>query len=689
MTRPAPPRACRLRRGLLALALVLLPAAAPAALLRVSGLVDPGVLGDGALSLSEAIRLATGALPCCGGLSAAEQAQISGGTPGAGTADTILFDASAVDLLGNGTAEMLPPLTGGNDTIDGEGRVVLSGANADPTFVLWGIRVLSSGNTIAGLAFEDVPGSVVFVSPPGGGLVQGNRILSNRFTRSGFDAVRLVAAAIPARDAVVTGGHIDGTVIRGNTIETATPKNLVRGFPAGAINILSAYAAEPGSVSGAKITATTVEDNVIQDVYQGLFARAAVGAGTFTGNELANLVIRGNVFQRINDQSCYVGATNPDQSGSSADNLTRDVVISGNTFRGRVFDPEFPDLGGGPFVSGGFLANCGSPSGTPTSVRDVTVSVEISDNVVEDRAPYGIYVQASQSCGGAGGSLTQSLVQDVVIARNRVEASGTGVSLTGGSSYLTGPDLTNADNTMRNVAIVENTLTDNANAGIELIAGTSNGGASTRNVIEAVTIRDNTFTGGQVGVAATGGVTVGSGNGARGNAVRGLVVAANRIAGTSRVGILLQGVTATAGSTGIDNLVESPEVSGNVLEGVRGFGVQLFPGSVAGGADARDNTVRGALIAANTLVDTLAGGPDNPYGVGILLAARPGTALGPTTIADNVIDRVASFGIQLQKTNGHRVTGNVVTNFGVKPFVGKKKKNRIRGNSFGPKRKRA
>ena len=657
---------------------------AVAAVLTVNDPTDPGSVGDAALSLSEAIRLATGDL-AVGSLSSAERAQLTGGSPGPAVSDTIRFAVNgSVALAGNG-GEGLPPLTTGNDTIDGEGAVVLDGAGMSPN-VSTGLRIVSSGNIVRGLTFRDVSGSAILLTAPPGGSVQGNQILSNRFTRSGFDAIRVVAAALPRAGAVVAGGVVDGTVIQGNTIETATPGNKVRGYPPAAINLLAAYASVPGTVSGAKITNTTIADNVIQDVFEGLFARAALGSGTCTDNELAGLVIRGNVFQRVNDQPCYIGTSNPDTDGQSSDNVTRDVVITQNTFRERVFDPAAPALGGGPFVSGGFLANCGLAAGDPSSIRDVTMGVEISDNVVTDRPPYGIYVKASQSCGGSGGSITQSVVQDVVIARNRVESSGTGISLTGGSSFETGPRLTNASNAIRSLSIVDNTITGN-DVGIELIAGTSNGGSSAQNAIEDVDISTNVLTGNGIGLAATGGVTIASGDDARGNTISGLLVAQNVFAGSKRGGIVLQGVTASAGSAGVDNLIEAPQVSGNRFENTGGVGILLTPGNVASAARTRDNTVAGATISGNTLLDTMPGPPGAPRGVGIMLFARPGMPLAPEVVADNVIDRVATVGIVVSKsTGGHQILRNQVTGYGKKPFSGNKRRNVVRDNSFGSRR---
>lgn len=665
------------------------PVGAAAAVLTVNDTTDPGTVGDGALSLSEAIRLATGDL-ASGALSGAEQAQIAGGTPGAASADTIAFSAGLTAMLhGSGTAEVLPPLSSGNDTIDGGDTTVLDGVTVDPAPILWGLRVTSSGNVVRGLTFRDVPGSALMIQAPAGMSVSGNQVLGNRFTRSGIDAIRVVAASLPSAGATVTGGTVDATVIQGNTIETGTSGNLVRGFGAGAMNLMSAYAATTGSVTGATISNTTIRDNIIRDVFEGVFARAAVGFGTFSGNALTGLTVRGNTFERVNDQTLYVSPATISGSGSGTDDTVTNLLITGNIFRTRVLDPSAPYLGGGPFVSGGFLDNCAVKTGTPSSVRDRMTGVEISDNTITDRAPYGLYVQAAQSCGGAGGNLIESGLRDVTITGNTIDGCDTGVSLAGGASFRTGRQLSNARNELANVTIANNTITGNAIVGVELIGGVSGGagadrgGNASNNAITTVTIRDNTLADNETGVAVTGGVLAGGSDTVRGNTIGGLAVTGNQITGSTLTGILLNGVTATGGSTAMNNTIDASEIVGNTVQATRGVGIAVQSGSIAAGAAAQGNTISRPHIAQNQVLDTTAHPGGSPPGFGISLQGLAGNPITAARIEGNTIVRVANVGIRLYQTAGHTVRCNQVSEFGRKPFRGNKRQNKVTGNSFG------
>jgi hypothetical protein len=673
-------------------ALLLVTRAAGGAVLTVNDAADPGILGDGSLSLSEAVRLATGDLPCpgstasCAGLSAGERAQVAGDTPGPAVADTIRFGVPRVALAGNGTAEALPPLDAGGDTIDGEGATVVDGAALNAA-VLWGIRITSTGNTIRGVAFDDVPGTVVHVTPPAGGTLRDTRITGNRFTRAGIDAIRLVAAALPAVDATVVGGLLDGTAIESNTIEVATPGNLVRGFRSGAINVIAGYAPARGTVSGARISGTLIAGNTIRDVFQGVFARAAAGSGTLTGNLVDGLTVRDNVFERVNDQTLYVGASNIGGGGAGSDNAVRDVAIVRNVFRTRVYDPAAPFLGGGPFVSGGFLDGCADETSTPTSLRDRIENVLISDNDVVDRGPYGLMLQGAQSCGGAGGSLHESALVGVRVTANRIAGSDTGISMAGASSFRTGGPLSNAGNALRAVEIDHNVLTGNAIVGVEVIgavsggAGQHRGGDASGNAVVDLRVHDNAITDNGSGVAVTGAVIAGTVNAVRENVVSGLVLASNTITGTARMGVMMQGAAVSDGGTATKNRVEAPAILDNGFHDIRGVAVILLPATPAPGARATANGVYAPLLARNTMDAVAPGQPGDPKGVGILIVAKPGNEVATATLEANTIVS-SSTGIWLAKSNGHVVRANEVTAAVKKIFRGNRRRNTVVDNTF-------
>jgi hypothetical protein len=116
---------------------------------------------DGVITLSEAILLATGVL-AAGDLDAGEADNVSG-APGAASADTITFDAAVFPVAAPATILIdrwdpaygvgLPPLSTGNDTVDGSGMgVVVDGGSDDPfgPFITC-LTVSSSSNVIRGL----------------------------------------------------------------------------------------------------------------------------------------------------------------------------------------------------------------------------------------------------------------------------------------------------------------------------------------------------------------------------------------------------------------------------------------------------------------------------------------------------------------------------------------------------------
>ena len=661
------------------------PISVGAALIQVNDLSDPGTVGDGVLTLREALRAAAGPVV---GLSPAELGQISGGSAGAGSTDIIRFAvAGTIALTGDGTAEALPPLSGGGDTLDGEGQVILSGLGLDPGLILWGLRVTASNSAVQGLAFEDVPGSVLHVQPAVGGTIVGTRIVDNRVTRPGVDAIRIVAAALPTVGATVVGGTIDDTLISGNVIEVATTGNLVRGYTAGAMNLMAAYGAANGSITGARLTNTLIAENTIRDVFQGVFARAAVGAAALTDNALEHLTVQDNLFERVNDQTLYVGSATVQAGGSSSGNAVRDLLITRNTFRERILDPMAPYLGGGPFVSGGFLDGCAVGNGTSTSTGDVTEDVEITGNTISDRAPYGIYVQGAQSCGGGGGTLTASAVRSVLIAGNTIEDCDTGISLTGGSSFLTQGPVTNEDNAIESVTISSNTLTGNGIVGLELIGGVSNDGAASQNRIATVGVSSNTFSANQTAMAITGGVTIGDGDVARGNVISGVSIVANQVSDSVATGVIVQGSTLAPGGDTANNEIRTLSIADNTMDRNGGVGIQLLGASAAAGLATSGNRIEKPSIQRNLIRDTVAaaGGAE---GIGIRLVGISGGAIANGLLESNTIDRVAAVGISLVDTTGHTIARNKVSGFGRKAFVGNKKANTLIKNKFPRSRKR-
>lgn len=654
------------------------PGDAAAASLLVSDAHDPGSTGDGALSLSEAIRLATGDLQV-GALSGAERAQVTG-TPGAASPDTIAFAVAAIALSGGTGGDVLPPLTGGGDTVDGAGAVVLDGAHTVHRQFLFGLRLASDGNVVRGLTLNDLPGSAIAVVAPDGASVTGNQIVGNHVVRPGLDAVRILAATPAAVGATTVGGRVASTLVQGNVIEAPD---------AVAMNVIAAYAPVAATMSGAVIEDLVIEQNLVQDVLRGLFVRAVAGHAAFSDNTIDGLVIRDNTFRRVLDLPLFVGASNVGDQGTSIGATVRGVTIARNVLATRV---DSPYDGGAMFITGGLLDNCFKADGTSTSHGDVTSGVEIVDNEIRDTRPFGIYLQGGQACGGAGGVLTASGLRDVRVRGNVVDHSVTGISIVGVSTYDTGAGVENRDNEVRDVTVADNTVTNNESAGLELISayvGVRDGrsGTTSDNRIAGVTLSGNTLTGNKHGVAVNGAIATGRAT-AAGNTIEGLRITGNTIADGAGTGVTIQTVAAPRGATMGDNRIVAPEITDNVISRVREVGIAVGAG-IADVGSVGGSKLEGMVVARNTITDVV-GGNNRSTGFGVLLNGQSSRGtLGPVRFEQNTIRRASLYGLSLFRTTGHTLVRNDVTECGRGAFFGKKRKNTLIENTFGKRVRRA
>jgi len=152
--------------------------------LSVNTTADPDTVGNATLSLREAIRLATGDLALAA-LSAAERARISG-APGPLSADTIRFAPAVFPPDVPATINVqppagvnpnsgddpnalpapkpsLPPLSTGNDTIDGTGAGVVVSAGISPEIPMMfdGLTITSSDNVIKAIELRNFESAIV------------------------------------------------------------------------------------------------------------------------------------------------------------------------------------------------------------------------------------------------------------------------------------------------------------------------------------------------------------------------------------------------------------------------------------------------------------------------------------------------------------------------------------------------
>ncbi|HEU4759878.1 MAG TPA: hypothetical protein VFT91_07845 [Dehalococcoidia bacterium] len=197
---------------------------------------------DGELTLREALLLASGELDK-GALEGDERGRVNG-KPGAERADLVVFDQSVFsgeDAPPIAVESALPPLRGGDDTIDGKGLVTIAGPNKTLTC----LTLASNGNEVRGLRIQGCQTAVAVgkdkvgnrIGEPGkGNVLSGNQVgIEVRGQRTvivanilGLDAKG--ESALPnefegiwvtsdARDTVIGGTEAgEGNVISGNDL---------------------------------------------------------------------------------------------------------------------------------------------------------------------------------------------------------------------------------------------------------------------------------------------------------------------------------------------------------------------------------------------------------------------------------------------------------------------------------------
>jgi len=222
---------------------------------------------DGALTLREAIMLATGELTVAD-LDPEEANNISG-TPGPESDDTIIFhpllfpaDVPAIISL----IATLPTLATGGDTVDGSGAgVIVDGGNQG--FKCF--QIYSHGNTIKGLQIQNCRMAIVLAGRDARNNTIGGPAEAHRNIIGPNDAVGIY---ISGSGNVVQGNYIGtdatGTVSRSNRMEgiligPGGQDNLIGGSNPGEGNVISGNELFGISISGSGATGNVVKGNYI------------------------------------------------------------------------------------------------------------------------------------------------------------------------------------------------------------------------------------------------------------------------------------------------------------------------------------------------------------------------------------------------------------------------------------------
>ena len=281
---------------------------------------------DGVLTLREAMLLATGDLSTSE-LDAQESDRVQG-DPGPGSRDAIVFAAPFQDKQAIVLAEPLPPLSGGNDTIDGSAVDGVTIDGSDRSLIC--IAITSSDNTLLGLQIVNCRTGILVDRQ-----ADENRIGASGDSEGNLISGNVVGIEVRSRGNVIQGNLIGldatGAEALGNTFEGiwVTPQgreNIIGGSKPGEGNVISGNPLFGISIDGAA-------DNVFQGNLVGLDQSGSqavtnkygisVQAGA-TGN-----VIGGGASGERNVIS-----------GNNTGLLIRDPGTSDNVVRGNYFGKD-------------------------------------------------------------------------------------------------------------------------------------------------------------------------------------------------------------------------------------------------------------------------------------------------------------------------------------------------------------
>jgi hypothetical protein len=417
--------------------------------LLVNSASDPGTLGDAALTLREAILLATGALSRAS-LSAAEEAQVLG-TPGAEVADTIRFDGrlfpagsptiisiDAASRVATQTSAVvglrlalgsrdepsgadvppgLPALSTGHDTIDASGvGVTLDGAAAPD--LMDGVRMSGPGNTVKGIHVQHFASGIA-VGAGAVGSTLANLVLTDnivgvaiRGPGSRANAVRSSYIGLLA-DGTSRAGNVDGVVV-----SAGASGNLIGGTRPGQGNHIAGNSRNGIWVHGAGSSANVIQGNLIgthsngsAGIPNGLGVQiSAAASDTLVGGRFGGNLISANLGEGI-----WVHG-----SGTRGTMIQSNLIgtdVAGSSPLGNSGDGVLVSDGAGGMLIGGSGADRGAQEGNLIAFNgDAGVAVvgrsaygvSVRQNVITRNAGRGIRID-----GGANGGIQPPVLTSI------------------------------------------------------------------------------------------------------------------------------------------------------------------------------------------------------------------------------------------------------------------------------------
>jgi len=416
-----------------------------------------GAVGDGRLSLGEAIELASGTLSL-DALDRTERAAIRG-TPGARSADSIRFAPGlrvAVRRRAERVVSILPPLTGAGDEIDGSGAT-LDGSllgeepQESSTETLWITDVelaprsiapllvtAATGVRIHHLTVERVPGATIVVTAPPGGAASGIRIFAN--TVDGLGRNSFSDGII-----VIAGANAASSRLR----DVAVEENTLRDVHAGIV-VSTGSAFGPGQiVRDCLVEEVSIARNRIVRPLTAILAfagQASLEAST-EDNALVDLEVIDNVIETPLDVGILVSTTQPLAAGRTARNRIERLRFAGNVI---TAPRDLARSNTGFFLTGGEILFGGE------SFDDLFTELTLEDNTVSGLATGMLLVAGdAERCGPC--RVERSTIDGVVLRRNVWDVRQTGLLVAAGSSFETAG--TTAGNRLRNVRFEGESIT--------------------------------------------------------------------------------------------------------------------------------------------------------------------------------------------------------------------------------------
>ncbi|HTS48874.1 MAG TPA: hypothetical protein VMH05_13075 [Bryobacteraceae bacterium] len=565
---------------------------------------------------------------------------------------TIVFDP----LGGPGG---MPPLTGGNVTIngdiDGSGKPGITLSRAPGTNTTF-FTILSGGNTLNALALQNCAlciliqrPSAKFTLPPATNTTFSNITLSNLvITGVENEGITLNSrlgeqGTAPPNPGLLTDNTWDHILITGNTISATSSGHVV------GIDLVL------GNTVGDVLQHTTIANNnlVIQSPGGGgIQVIAGAGLGTTNNQVLDTLIANNTITGTLLESGIHVGTG----IGSASKNTMNGMQIIGNQLHMTGPGP-YPAEPVGIEIVGGDAASDdvdGDPSLTPIQYSE--------NNLISNLGILANTIEVTENASAALG----------------IDAFGISVQ-----ESCCG----NRNNTLTGLSILGNTITGNLNVGVNLNSGSSGGYYSrttTADVLSNVLVQANTIRmtssvyngcncyNGSLGITF-GGIQVWTGQEEPGNTVNGLSILNNEV-DTSFVGISIIAGLGQSGAPGApispadNNVVSAANISCNQLDqaatialapytGVKGINV------VAGLLNASGNQVQQLSIGNNLVGGVLNDVSFFTYlgagasGNSISLANPSGTVNGPQTKGGLV--NAATF------QQNALVPGSLVTLFGL------------------------